>query len=81
MPKLFKVTCLLTYCAVEEDERSAIMNASGYAREHIGDAPKPFDLVTATEITEKDEIPDGWSSSLPYGDDADGDRRVFSYLP
>ena len=81
MTKLFKVTCLLTYVAAEEDSIAAARNAHIFAKEHLDDASNPFDLVTVAEILEADEIPPGWQQSLPYGDEADGKTKVKDYLP
>lgn len=81
MAKLYKVTCILTYLAVEEDEESARENAITYAREHLGDATNPFDYVTVDTVDSIEKVPEGWLNAIPYGDAGDGNTRVATYIP
>lgn len=80
MTKLFKVSVTATFVVAEPDLRSAGLNALPYCREHLDDAAKPFDNIAVSEITSREEIPEGWKLAIPYGDDSDGSTHVFDFF-
>ena len=77
---VYKVTCTLTFMAVEESSFAAGLNAGKNLKEHMEDYGV-IDQTCITDVNSVEDIPEDWLGCVPYGDQTiDDTSPVESYL-